>query len=558
MSIADAYAGTPRVSAPPPQLAEARRRLQAGDLAGARALYLELIDQPQLTPLCLHDLGLVAALQGQHARAAGLFRQTLRLDPNRLEAYANLAVACEHSGDLPGLLAAWLEHGNALVNLGQRREAVELYRRLLDREPRHYAAAVNLGNSLAWLGEGEEAAHWLSHALHLLARTGAPLGALLEVIEARGGEAFPLDGQPPPDGLPVGPLDEGENALTTLARLLAERGFAEDALACHARIVQEVPGYAQGHWNYGLALLTEYDYARGWREYEWRWRWPEFPEFHRRLPLPVWPGGDPQGQHLLVWTEQGYGDAIQFLPLASRLLEQGARVTVETPQPLVRLFAANLPDIPVIARPERPDQPVEGEFDAMVPLMGLPFRLNLRVDALPLATHYLKPLPEDQAVWAERLADRTGLKVGLVWAGRAAHTNDARRSLAFDALAPLLEIPGVSWHSLQVGPASRQIECLEAVRDLAAQFKDFADTAAAIAALDLVIAVDTGVAHLAAAQGKPVWLLLPTPGDWRWGRETETTPWYPSVRIFRQARPGDWQETIARLRKALAQWAARR
>lgn len=537
-----------------PLFAEARRRLLEGNLAGARHLYLDLLDsQPALAATCLHDLGLIAAMQERHARAAELFRHALRLDPVLPDVHANLVVACERSGDVAGLLAALLEHGSALVACGKHREAVDIHRRVLAREPLHYAAAVNVGTGLIRLGEGEEAAQWLARALRLLGRTRAGLGTYLDELLARLAGRFPLDGQPPPDGQPVALLDRGETALAALATVLAERGFAEEALACQAKIVEELPGYALGHFNFAAQLLANGDYARGWREYEWRWHCPDFPSFNRRhLPLPLWQGESLAGKHILVWMEQGHGDAIQFLPLVSRLLKQGAKVTLEVVPNLIRLFSASLPGVSVLARPERPEQPSKGEgLDCRVPIMSLPMRLGLSADDLPLASAYMHPLGKDASIWRERLSSSVGLKVGLVWAGDSKHGSDHRRSLGFEWLRPLLDVSGVSWHSLQMGPAARQLQNAAGVRDLAPQFRDFADTAAAVSALDLVITVDTAVAHLAAAMGKPVWLLLSALGEWRWGYEAETTPWYPVMRLFRQPRPGAWEDVIRAVRDAL-------
>lgn len=538
----------------PPLFVEARRRLLEGDLAGARHLYLDLLDrQPALAATCLHDLGLIAAMQEQHAQAKELFRHALRLDPQLPDAHANLVVACERTGDTAGLISALLEYGGARTGRGQHQEASEIFRRILALQPLHYAAATNLGNSLWRLGQGEEGAQWLLRSLYLLRRTDMGLANHLDELLPRLAEVIRFNQHSLPEGLPVGVLDRGEYALNGLANFLTEQGFKEEALACYAKLVKALPDYAQGHFKWATALLACGDFIRGWQEYEWRWHCPDFPMFNRRhLSVPLWQGEPLDGKHLLVWMEQGHGDAIQCLPLVSRLLMLGSKVTLEVVPSLLRLFAANLPGITVQARPDLPGQAFAGEgFDYRIPMMSLPLRLGLTREELPLASAYLQVIRKDAEIWRKRLAGSAGFKVGLTWSGDPKHAHDHRRSLPFASLQPLLDVPGISWHSLQVGPAQGQLQNTPGVRDFAPRLHDFADTAAAMSALDLVITVDTAAAHLAAALGKPVWLLLSALGEWRWGDDAKATPWYPSMRLFRQPRPGAWEEVVRDVREEL-------
>ena len=529
----------------------------AGDLAKARAAYLELIDDPALTAACLHQLGMIAAAKGQHGRAAELFGRAVRLDPALVIARLNYSAALDRAGNPAGAAAALIELGCMLQMAGRRHdEAAAIYRRVLERDPLNYPAHVNLGTALVLLDQSAAAVPHLLTATMLYGRLFVEVGVFARGIARRLRDR--IDGLPKPESLPQGPpngaIEKIEEALTTLGKALTELGCAEEALACHRMSVGLSPGYALGHWNLALALLTAGEFASGWRDYEWRWRWPDFPEPRRRLPVPSWRGGAIAGKRIVVWAEQGYGDAIQFAPLVHKLAEKAGEVLLEAPTPLVRLFRGSFPGLTVIGRPDAPDKLAADPLpDLAVPLMSLPQRLGLSLKDLPLACGYLRAADGDAAAWAERIPPGDGLSAGLVWAGRLAHANDAKRSLAFGTLAPLFDSPGVRWYSLQVGAAQDDpVRAGAPVTPLHPHIKDFADTAAAIGRLGLVITIDSAVAHLAGAMGKPVWLLLPRISDWRWGNDGSPRPWYPAMRVFRQQSPGDWPGVIATVRAELA------
>lgn len=535
--------------------AEATHMLQAGEFAMARDRYLTLTDRPELLAPCLHQLGLIAAAQGDVPRAFSLFRQALAVEPGLVMGYRSLAELQERTGAVPAAIGTMLNLGNVLKVRGRNDEAVSVYRHILERDPLSYAAAVNLGTTLAGLHQLEEATRQMLRGLRLYGRQYAGMAGFPDEVLALLPESARVGETPLPDGTPSGPFDMLEGALVTLGKLFKEQGHADAAVACYRRALQEAPGYALAHWNLAIVLLKLEEYREGWQEYEWRWRWPEFPEPHRALPMPVWQDEELTGRRILVWSEQGMGDTIQFLPLVSRLVEQGAEVVLEVPAALVRLFAFNLPDVQVIERSDHPDS-VKSElvFDYTVPTMSLPHRLGLSVDELPLAQNYLRPLPEDEEAWGERIPSSPEPRVGLVWAGRPQHANDVFRSLPFEAMRALAETEGVRWYSLQVGPRSEELQRLASgqVIDLAPHLEDLGQTAAALARLDWVVAVDTAVAHLAGAMGVPAWVMLPRYGDWRWGDEGESSAWYPGLRLFRQQQSGEWETVVETVKAGLA------
>lgn len=539
-----------------PAFAQALGRHQAGDLAGARAAYLDLLDQPGLTAVCLHQLGLIAAVRGEHVRAAELFRRSIRLDPAPTQAYRNLSAALDRAGDPAGAVAALMDLGCALQGQGQHQAALAVYDQVLERDPLVYGAHVNAGTGLAWLGELPPAARRLLAGVTLYGRVDHEVAVFAaELCRQLAGR---IDGVAEaacalPPGLPSGPLEKIGDALTTLGKVLSELGHPDSGLACHRRSVAAAPGFALGHWNLALALLAAGDFAGGWAEYEWRWQWERFPDMRRRVAAPPWRGQPLAGKRILVSAEQGYGDAIQFAPLVPKLARMGAEVLFEVPTPLLRLFQQTMEGVTVIGRPDSPLAPADGNApDFVVPHLSLPHLLNLTAADLPLHTGGWRCCPSDAAAWAERIPSGPRRKVGIVWAGRPTHTDDARRSIPFRALRSLLRRKGIDWYSLQVGPRAGDLQTPSVARpaDLSPLLGDFADTAAAIARLDLVIAVDTAVAHLSAAMGRPTWLLLAQPPDWRWSPPLADR-WYPSLRVFRQTWLGDWAGVLQAVGEAL-------
>jgi tetratricopeptide (TPR) repeat protein len=343
-------------------------------------------------------------------------------------------------------------------------------------------------------------------------------------------------------------------AFNDLGNAYRELGRHQDALAAYGRALALAPGLAQAHFSRSFVLLLLGDYSAGWRDYEWRWRINAFNGPARRFSQPIWDGSRIERGTLLLHAEQGLGDTLQFARYASRAAERCETVILECQPELATLLRDTAGAGRVLAKGE-PLPP----FVAHAPLMSLPALFGTTLDDIPWSGPYVHADPERIAAWRGAIAE-PGLRVGLVWAGRPQQWDDRKRSISLDLLAPLARVPRVVFYSLQVGEAAAQAarppESMRLV-DVAARIKDFSDTAAIVAGLDLVITIDTSVAHLAGAMGVPVWVLVAHAPDWRYHLERSDNPWYPTMRLFRQERDGDWSSAIERVAEALQQHAAR-
>ena len=328
----------------------------------------------------------------------------------------------------------------------------------------------------------------------------------------------------------------------------------EEAVASCERAIAIRPDFAAAHLNRATSLLSLGDLRQGFEEYRWRWQVNGFQPAIARL-RPAWEGQDLTGKSILVYGEQGFGDHLQFSRFVPRVAAMARRTALVTEPALVALFRRSYPGVEVSAAVDD-----EAAFDFQVALMDLPSAFGTTLATIPTKVPYLAADPERAAEWVKRLSGRDGLKVGLVWAGDthagrpAGAAVDRRRSLRLDQFAPLAAIDGVTFVSLQKGePSAQSASPPPGLRliDLTGDLRDFSDTAALIEALDLVIAVDTAVAHLAGALAKPVWILSRYEGDWRWLNGREDSPWYPTARLFHQRAAGAWDEVVDRVAAAL-------
>ena len=402
--------------------------------------------------------------------------------------------------------------GNLLRLQGERGRALYHCRRAMELDPDHEASTTNLAAVLHDLGRPVEAAELL---LALVARQ--PDHALAHYN--------------------LGLLFHEHNELTSALH--------------HYRLALTLdPSNPHTRWNLANALLLAGEYPVAWPLYEARM------ETGATTPAPytqpLWDGTPFADHTLLLHAEQGIGDTLQFLRLVKQAHLRGGRVVLLVPPAVVPL-AAGVAGV---------DQVVAGEpggnpglpFDLHLPLPSLPGRLGLTLADLPGELPYLTPPTDRLAPWGERLGPRRPgeRRVGLVWAGNPRHGNDANRSLPLAALAPLARIDGVRLFALQKGETAQTGDAAVELTDLAPHLHDFADTAAALAHLDLLITVDTAAAHLAGAVGRPVWTLLPFAPDWRWQLDRDDSPWYPTMHLFRQPQPGDWEAVVSRVAAALA------
>jgi len=407
------------------------------------------------------------------------------------------------------------------------------------------------------------------HALHYLGVLAYQRGAFRDALPlaTRGAELLPTEPEFHNNvGLVLAALGRDEDAASAYRRALAlnpahaaawsNLGLAlsatnalDEAIDAFGRAISLAPSYGEAHWNLALALLRKGDYARGWHEYEWRLELPAF----RGAPPPTtprWRGANLRGKTLLLIAEQGLGDTLHFLRFARTLAAQRARVIVEVP-PALALLAGTVPGVAsVIVRGEaRPPH------DAWSPMMSIPLAIGLTTPPADAGVPYLRADERSRSMVAlelARIAPRRP-RIGLAWAGARSNTHDRARSCALAAFVPLLARDDATWMSLQKGDGEEEIAVLREASNLVLPDarNNFDGTAALIASLDLVVTVDTSIAHLAGALARPVWILLPFASDWRWGDAQRTTPWYPTARLFRQRTPGDWAGVVADVAAAL-------
>ena len=542
-----------------PSFAAALDLYESGRLGDAEAVLDRLLaEQPDHAP-GLHLLGVIALRTGRIDRAIDRIIQAIRIDEGvaryhshlgnalRLRGWPDKALACyrralELRPDYP---EATNNLGAALQDLGRIEEGAECHRRALEMKPDYPDALTNLGTALQELGRPQEA---VVHHLAALSQDpeeaafhnnlGTALQALGQIEAAR--ESFERAVSLRPDY---------HEALTNLGNAHKDLGRLELALDHHQRALALVPDFADARWNRALAWLQLGDFARGWPEYDWRWlRRAKGQERWRPFPQPLWSGeAAPAGGTIFVWAEQGFGDCLHFARYAPLLAKMGWRVILEAPPPLARLFSS-LGEVSVIARGEQPPP-----FDVHCPLLGLPRAFATTMETIPAAIPYLSAQPGRAEEWGRRLSERPGLKLGICWRGRPTNKRDRLRSLAAEAFAGLLDLPGLAVVSLQKDGRPDELAALGHPLDAGPELGDYADTAALVAGLDLVISVDTSVCHLAGALGMPTWTLLEFAPDWRWLLGRDDSPWYPSMRLFRQPAPGEWPAVIARVRDALRQ-----
>ena len=532
----------------------------AAQRSGNSPAALETIDRairlaPRTAPL--HDLrAQILSTLGRHPEAVEAAQRAVRLDPKSPTARRNL--------------------GDALLAAKRFDQAAQTYRLARALDPTDVRVHRNLGLAYAGQLQWPEAAAALRAALRLAPEDPGlhlSLGAALDAAGDRPASAASyaetLRRQPGNETainrlarslIDQNRLDEAEamlraalphradvaTAWNDIGNSLICQGRLEEAAACIDQALAREPDLAVAHYNQAVIAFGTGRYANAWREWEWRWRRPG--KSHPALPGKPWNSEPLNNQRLLIHEEEGLGDYIQFcrfVPLAAEHCEVSLRVPPALKRLVRSLKGAHTPFAPGTEPP----------CDLHISLLSLPAALNIDLATLPTAP-YLHPEPDLVASWRARLAPLPGLRVGLAWAGNPAYVADHHRSLSPDLLSPFAGTPGVSFVSLQVGgapwtmPSPEQRAALN-LYDPTAELADLSETAALIAALDLVITVDSALAHLAGAIGHPVWLLNRFNTDWRWLRGHVDSPWYPSMRIFAQKRPGDWSPVIAEASAAL-------
>jgi tetratricopeptide (TPR) repeat protein len=510
-----------------------------------------------------NNLGTVLKDQGHPDQACDCFDRALAIDPRYAEAHNNKGAALHDLGRYDAALDSFAralalepDHARALANragtlftLGRYEEALAGARRAVTIAPALAFAHNTLGNILKAMGRIEEAVPAYQaavaqapHLAELHDNLGNALSELGHSTQAEAACRAAIKLRP-----------DFAKAYNNLGTALRDQGRRDEALAAFRTALDLDPAMAAAHTNIGMALLYEGDFAHGWAEFEWRWQTGKLPD--KPVECPRWSGQDLRGKTLLLYAEQGLGDVLHFIRYASLLAQQGARVIAEVQPSLARLIGQT----PGVDHVIKPGDPLPA-FDYCLPLMSAPLRLGTTEATIPATVPYLTVRPEWSDPWRDRVAALPGLKVGIVWAGDPrpfdanANAADRRRSIPLAQWAPVLALPGISFVSLQMGGGRSQLAEVDTSlrpHDWTDGIGDFADTAGLAAHLDLVISVDTSVAHLAGGMGKPVWILSRYDGCWRWLKQGITSPWYPSATLFRQSRPGDWSPVMAQVAQAL-------
>jgi tetratricopeptide (TPR) repeat protein len=470
--------------------------VRQGRLDDAEAHLLNILKAQRRNWHVLHLLAEINLARNDYAKALEFMAAAMKANPGSTETQCN--------------------YGYILQKLERHDDALIYFQRALIAAPNSVSTLLNCGTSLYQLNRLTEALANFDRAL---------------VLEPK-----------------------NVNALYNRANVLCELRRFDEAFAAFAATLAQDPAHAGAHWNEGLARLLLGDFETGWKKYEWRWQTESQRHQRRDFTQPLWLGnGSLAGKTIIVHAEQGYGDTLQFVRYLPRLAALGAQVVLEVQPNLTSLLAGVKGSSQVIPK-GAPLPP----FDVHCPMMSLPLALKTSLDSIPANAPYLAAPSERLGKWRERLSPKRGLRVALAWAGSATHKRDLARSIPLAKLAALFKNHHeIEWLSVQRDLRDGDAEILGShshVRHLGLQLNDFGDAAAVLSLADLVITVDTAIAHLAGALGRPVWVLLPFSPDFRWLLNREDSPWYPSARLFRQPAVGDWDSVIARVQESISKF----
>lgn len=500
-------------------------------------------------------------------KAIQYYTKALALKPNCATTHLNMGICLnklnKHQEALkyfktaidlnPYYIKAYLQCGLALQKLEKNQEALEVYEQALTIDTNNFDILYRIGIVLRHLSQFDKAIYYFRKA-HSLKPTNTSilleLANTLNTTMTHEGAEEALEFYHA--ALEINPTIK--EAMYNFAYTLKKLGHVEKAKIVLAKIVDNYPDYAQAHFSLSLCYLTLGNFEDGWPEYEWRWK--AYQEYPKRLDRPLWDGSDPSGKRILLYAEQGLGDTLQFIRYAQLLKEHGAIVIVETQHALADILSlCNYIDILVLRGKSLPD------FDVQIPLMSLPLLFKTALETVPTNIPYLSADSQLIDYWKKQLSEDKNFKIGICWQGNSQYRTQflrqavAAKSLNVKTFEALSKIEGVSLYNLQKVNGVEQLDELNGIMEIKTFGTDFdeshgrfMDTAAVMKNVDLIITIDTSIAHLAGGLGVPVWNLLPEPADWRW-MLIDYTPWYPNMRLFRQPTQGDWEslmEIVAR------------
>jgi tetratricopeptide (TPR) repeat protein len=545
-----------------------------GDLLAAQSLIddaeAEFRRAAELDPRlasAVMKLGMAMETRGRFEEAAAFYRRAIAIAPDYPEAHCNLGDAMAKLDRLepaieaysdaialnPQLVEAYANRASALDRAGRYAEALADAQHAMALRPEFFEAACTAGKVLAAMNRPAEALQLYRRALQLrgdsaLAYNGLGVAqlALFRHEDACAAWRMAIECDP-----------TMADPYTNLGLTLGNLGRHDQAMSVFDRGMEVAPDSMDLRVNRALTLLTLGDFEQGWREYEQRWMTPAFNPAGRGYDCPRWQGEPLAGKTILIWHEQGFGDTIQCIRYARLLAASGATVIAEVPRPLRRLMES-APGVSTLITPDDPPPPA----DFHCAMMDLPARFKTTLETIPTDVPYLMPDAALVAKWQEILASPPDVvRVGLVWRGQPLHRRDRERSVSLQQFAPLSRIKGAHFYSLQKGEGAEQARSMPGdlpITELGVRLNDFAETAAALAHLDLLISVDTALVHLAGALARPVWTLLPYSPDFRWLLNRTDSPWYPTMRLFRQPAFHTWGPVFAEVAAALEGFVASR
>lgn len=495
--------------------------------------------------------------QGKIDAALRHYSEAVNLAPKLAEAYFNMgntfkslnklneAVSCYRRAIAvkPEYTDAHCNLGLVLQEKGEIEKAIESWKKAIQAMPTHFDAWFNMGNVLKEKGDFDEAIHCFQKASALKPEFSGSYNNMGNIFRAQ--KKFEKALFCYKKALQMDP--DNAAAHNNMGNAFQDLGKIEMAIKSFEQALKLRPEHAETHFNRSLALLVKGDLLSGFKAYEWRFKKSDWKSVYPvSQKIPRWDGSFFSGKRLLVHHEQGHGDNLQFIRYLPMVKARGGTVVFESSKPLLRLFKT-FSGVDELLEWPKASKSYE-TFDYHIPLLSLPGIFETSLNSIPQTVPYLQANSRDAESWRARL-ENEGLRVGIVWAGNRKHKNDHNRSCSLKHFLPLSDIPGVRLYGLQKDMAHIDRVLIQRVLDksLGEYLKDFADTAGVLQNLDLLISVDTSVAHLAGAMGKPVWLLLPFAPDWRWLLRREDSPWYPTMRLFRQQTPGDWTSVIGHL-----------
>jgi len=515
-------------------LETASRCHRAGNIKKAQSLYLDILKQAPQQPDALHALGIIAYNLNDFGTATRLIQKAIEIRPSESRYHYNLGII--------------------FLGLGDETNAVGAFQTTIKLDPLCSEAHYNLGLAFKKMAQFEKAVSCFNQSISInpddadahynLANTYTEMGlheAAITCYESA------IDKNP-----------KLTTAFNNLGLALKAINRIDEAIDHFRKAVQIHPDFVDAQWNLSLALLLNGNFDEGWKKHEYRFlRGKKTTLYPYQMETPRWNGLSFKQKRLFVHSEQGLGDTIQFVRYLPMVKSRGGRVVFETSRPLLRILNG-FPGVDELVEMSS-ERSHAAECEYHVPMMSLPMIFGTDLSTIPSDIPYLFAESEKTRHWHKRM-NREGFKIGIVWAGKPDHGNDKNRSCDAELFIPILKLPSTVLYALQTGIAGLTID--SALRDMDNFFElgpdldDFSDTAAVIKNLDLIISVDTAVAHLAGAMGKPVWTLLPFVPDWRWLLEREDTPWYPTMRLFRQPEAGRWdlvlESVILELKKSLA------